>query len=50
QLTQSKNRLHSLFTQAGLTQITKKHLRTKVSREASVTLLSDRTKRKQKEY
>ncbi|EMM84198.1 transposase domain protein [Leptospira interrogans str. 2006001854] len=42
QLTQGKNRLHSLFTQAGLTQITKKHLRTKVSREASVTLLSDR--------
>ncbi|EJP02461.1 hypothetical protein LEP1GSC007_4368, partial [Leptospira interrogans serovar Bulgarica str. Mallika] len=23
-----KNRLHSLFTQAGLTHITKKHLRT----------------------
>ncbi|QOI38149.1 IS110 family transposase [Leptospira interrogans] len=45
QLTQGKNRLHSLFTQAGLTQITKKHLRTKVSREASVTLLSDRYKK-----
>ncbi|EMO87590.1 hypothetical protein LEP1GSC024_3362 [Leptospira noguchii str. 2001034031] len=29
QLTQSKNRLHSLFTQAGLTHITKKHLRQK---------------------
>ncbi|EPG81060.1 hypothetical protein LEP1GSC048_2790 [Leptospira santarosai serovar Shermani str. 1342KT] len=26
QLTQGKNRLHSLFTQAGLTHITKKHL------------------------
>ncbi|EMY23266.1 transposase domain protein [Leptospira interrogans serovar Australis str. 200703203] len=45
QLTQKKNRLHSLFTQAGLTHITKKHLRTKVSREASVTLLSDRYKK-----
>ncbi|EKP76788.1 hypothetical protein LEP1GSC173_3379, partial [Leptospira interrogans str. HAI1594] len=31
QLTQSKNRLHSLFTQAGLTHITKKHLRTKAN-------------------
>ncbi|EQA80318.1 transposase domain protein [Leptospira alstonii serovar Pingchang str. 80-412] len=30
QLTQgTRNRLHSLFTQAGLTEITKKHLRTK---------------------
>ncbi|EQA62602.1 transposase, IS116/IS110/IS902 family [Leptospira alexanderi serovar Manhao 3 str. L 60] len=45
QLTQGKNRLHSLFTQAGLTEITKKHLRTKASREASVTLLPDRYKR-----
>ncbi|EMN47242.1 transposase domain protein [Leptospira interrogans str. L1207] len=45
QLMQGKNRLHSLFTQAGLTQITKKHLRIKVSREASVTLLSDRYKK-----
>ncbi|EMN48458.1 transposase domain protein [Leptospira interrogans str. L1207] len=45
QLTQGKNRLHSLFTQAGLTQITKKHLRIKVSREASVTLLYDRYKK-----
>ncbi|EQA64282.1 transposase, IS116/IS110/IS902 family [Leptospira alexanderi serovar Manhao 3 str. L 60] len=42
---QGKNRLHSLFTQAGLTEITKKHLRTKASREASVTLLPDRYKR-----
>ncbi|EMN89960.1 transposase, IS116/IS110/IS902 family [Leptospira weilii str. UI 13098] len=45
QLTQGKNRLHSLFTQAGLTHITKKHLRTKTSREASVTLLPDRYKK-----
>ncbi|EMN50149.1 transposase [Leptospira interrogans str. L1207] len=45
QLTQGKNRLHSLFTQVGLTQITKRHLPTKVSREASVTLLSDRYKK-----
>ncbi|EMN02469.1 transposase [Leptospira noguchii str. 2007001578] len=42
QLTQSKNRLHSLFTQAGLTHITKKHLRTKANRETSVTLLPSR--------
>ncbi|OLY64790.1 IS110 family transposase [Leptospira santarosai] len=42
QLTQGKNRLHSLFTQAGLTEITKKHLRTKSSRETSVTLLPSR--------
>ncbi|EKO33137.1 transposase [Leptospira santarosai str. MOR084] len=40
QLTQGKNRLHSLFTQAGLTEITKKHLRTKSSRETSVTFAS----------
>ncbi|EMN31446.1 transposase, IS116/IS110/IS902 family [Leptospira interrogans serovar Pyrogenes str. L0374] len=42
QLTQSKNRLHSLFTQAGLTHITKKHLRTKANREISVALLPSR--------
>ncbi|EMN63730.1 IS110 family transposase [Leptospira interrogans] len=42
QLTQGKNRLHSLFTQAGLTQITKKHLRTKANREISVALLPSR--------
>ncbi|EMO88933.1 transposase domain protein, partial [Leptospira noguchii str. 2001034031] len=42
QLTQSKNRLHSLFTQAGLTHITKKHLRTKANRETSVALLPSR--------
>ncbi|EKR71934.1 transposase, IS116/IS110/IS902 family [Leptospira noguchii str. 2006001870] len=42
QLTQSKNRLHSLFTQAGLTHITKKHLRTKANRETSVGLLPSR--------
>ncbi|WP_025185099.1 IS110 family transposase [Leptospira interrogans] len=47
QLTQGKNRLHSLFTQAGLTHITKKHLRTKVSRE-SLCLTSDRYKKKRK--
>ncbi|EMN09791.1 transposase, IS116/IS110/IS902 family [Leptospira interrogans serovar Muenchen str. Brem 129] len=41
-LTQSKNRLHSLFTQAGLTHITKKHLRTKANREISVALLPSR--------
>ncbi|EQA78853.1 transposase, IS116/IS110/IS902 family [Leptospira alstonii serovar Pingchang str. 80-412] len=45
QLTQGKNRLHSLFTQAGLTEITKKHLRTKASREVSVALLPDRYKK-----
>ncbi|EQA82195.1 transposase domain protein [Leptospira alstonii serovar Pingchang str. 80-412] len=49
QLTQGKNRLHSLFTQAGLTEITKKHLRTKASREVSVALLPDRYKRKRNE-
>ncbi|AKH77762.1 hypothetical protein BRAT_12340 [Leptospira interrogans serovar Bratislava] len=42
QLTQSKNRLHSLFTQAGLTHITKKYLRTKANREISVALLPSR--------
>ncbi|EKR91532.1 transposase, IS116/IS110/IS902 family [Leptospira santarosai str. CBC379] len=42
QLTQGKNRLHSLFTQAGLTHITKKHLRTKANRETSVALLPSR--------
>lgn len=42
QLMQSKNRLHSLFTQAGLTHITKKHLRTKANREISVALLPSR--------
>ncbi|EMG11181.1 transposase [Leptospira interrogans serovar Grippotyphosa str. LT2186] len=42
QLTQGKNRLHSLFTQAGLTHITKKHLRTKANREISVALLPSR--------
>ncbi|EMP08886.1 transposase, IS116/IS110/IS902 family [Leptospira interrogans serovar Pyrogenes str. 200701872] len=42
QLTQSKNRLRSLFTQAGLTHITKKHLRTKANREISVALLPSR--------
>ncbi|EMO90125.1 transposase, IS116/IS110/IS902 family [Leptospira noguchii str. 2001034031] len=46
QLTQSKNRLHSLFTQAGLTHITKKHLRTKVNRETSVALLPSRYQKK----
>ncbi|EKR91483.1 transposase, IS116/IS110/IS902 family [Leptospira santarosai str. CBC379] len=42
QLTQGKNRLHSLFTQAGLTHITKKHLRTKANRETSVASLPSR--------
>ncbi|EMY52010.1 transposase domain protein [Leptospira interrogans serovar Copenhageni str. M20] len=51
QLTQGKNRLHSLFTQAGLTQITKKHLRTKVSRDALCCSLTSKSipKRKRKE-
>lgn len=44
QMTQGKNRLHSLFTQAGITEISKKHLRTKANRELSITFLTGRYK------
>ncbi|EMY77816.1 transposase domain protein [Leptospira weilii serovar Ranarum str. ICFT] len=42
QLTQGKNRLHSLFILGVLTEITKTPSMTKASRETSVTLLPDR--------
>ena len=42
QSTCAKNRLHSLFTQAGLTDITKKHLSTHKNREEYVKLLPGR--------
>jgi transposase len=40
--TQCKNRLHSLFIQAGLTDITKRHLSSHKSREKSISLLPER--------
>ncbi len=46
--TQGKNRLHSLFTQAGLTDITKKHLASHESREKSIALLPERYQKEAK--
>jgi transposase len=40
--TKAKNRLHSLFTQAGFTDITKKHLSTHKNREEYIKLLPER--------
>ena len=40
-----KNRLHSLFTQAGLTTITKKNIATHASREKVIPLLPERYQR-----
>lgn len=45
ELTKSKNRLHSLFAQAGLTHISKKHLSNKKHRKESIELLPDRFRR-----
>jgi transposase len=45
QQTINKNRLHSLFTQAGLTDITKKHISSHKSREKVIPLLSERYQR-----
>lgn len=42
QQTSGKNRLHSLFTQAGLTDITKSHLRSCKGREEAIRLLPER--------
>lgn len=41
----NKNRLHSLFTQAGLTDITKKHIASGGNREKVIPLLPDRYQR-----
>jgi transposase len=41
----NKNRLHSLFTQAGLTDITKKHISTHTNREKVIPFLPDRYQR-----
>jgi transposase len=42
QKTINKNRLHSLFTQAGLTDITKKHISSHKNREEAIKLLPER--------
>lgn len=42
QNTINKNRLHSIFTQAGLTDITKKHISTNKNREKAIILLPER--------
>jgi transposase len=45
QKTINKNRLHSLFTQAGLTDITKKHIASQANREKVIPLLPERYQR-----
>lgn len=42
QKTMNKNRLHSLFTQAGLTKITKKNISTQKNRDIVIPLLPER--------
>lgn len=48
QLTKGKNRLHSLFTQAGLTEIMKQDLKTRKNREAVIVLLPERYEKEAK--